>query len=127
MPYSWIRTLTFAVAIALLTSTPSLPGQVILTADNQQAAYSQIKAKLAASPETPDCSHPAFGPHITQVIDPDLQKYIFDFNIHVTPDNDRCSAFDRQRLEIKTEGNASTPAYLKGFLGDSVTFRWQFK
>jgi hypothetical protein len=127
MPYSWISTLKLLTAASLLTATSALYGQVILTADNQQDAYTRIKSKLASSPETPDCSHPDFGPHITQAIDPDLQKYIFDFNIHVTPDNDRCSAFDRQRLEIKTEGNASTPAYLKGFLGDSVTFRWQFK
>lgn len=127
MPYSWIRTLKFATATTLLAAAPALVAQVILTSDNQQDAYTRIKSQLASSPETPDCSHPAFGPHITQVIDPDLQKYVFDFNIHVTPDNDRCSAFDRQRLEIKTEGNASTPAYLKGFLGDSVTFRWQFK
>jgi hypothetical protein len=127
MPYSWIRTLKFATVTALLAAAPALVAQVILTSDNQQDAYTRIKSKLASSPETPDCSHPDFGPHITQVIDPDLQKYVFNFNIHVTPDNDRCVAFDRQRLEIKTEGNSSTPNYLKGFLGDSVTFRWQFK
>ncbi len=56
-----------------------------------------------------------------------LGKYVFVFNIHVTPDNERCSAFDRQRLEIKTEGSSSTPDYLKGFLSDTVTFRWQFQ
>jgi hypothetical protein len=127
MPYSWIRTLKFATATALLAAAPALVAQVILTSDNQQDAYTRIQSKLASAPETPDCSHPAFGPHITQVIDPDLQKYAFDFNIHVTPDNDRCVAFDRQRLEIKTEGNSSTPDYVKGFLGDSVTFRWQVK
>src|SRR5262249_23717836 len=47
--------------------------------------------------------------------------------IHVTPDNDRCSAFDRQRVEIKTEGNGTTPNYLKGFLGDTVKLRWRFR
>jgi hypothetical protein len=124
---SWIRTLKLATATTLLATAPALVGQVILTSDNQVDAYTKIKSKLASSPETPDCSHPDFGPHITQTIDTDLQKYVFDFNIHVTPDNDRCSAFDRQRLEIKTEGNASTPDYVKGFLDDSVTFRWQVK
>src|SRR5262249_23971312 len=44
---------------------------------------------------------------------------------YVTPDNDRCVAFDRQRNEIKTYG--PSPAYLKGFLGDTVAFRWWFK
>ena len=61
------------------------------------------------------------------VPDLDLGSYAFDFNIHVIPDNDRCSKFDRERLEIKTEGNSGTPDYLKGFLGDTVTFRWRFK
>jgi hypothetical protein len=50
---------------------------------------------------------------------------VFVFNIHVTPDNDRCTNFDRQRLEIKTDG--SSPAYVKGFLDDSVSYRWKFK
>jgi hypothetical protein len=102
-------------------------GPVIVSANGQTAAYTIIQSALHASPETPDCSHPAFGPHITQVVERELKKYVFDFNIHVTPDNDRCSAFDRQRLEIKTEGNHSTPDYLKGFLGDTVTFRWRFR
>ena len=117
--------LKYVIAFTLFASTPVLFAQVILTADNQVDAYTRIKSVLGASPETPDCSHPAFGPHITQTIDNDLEKYVFLFNIHVTPDNDRCSAFDRQRLEIKTEG--SSPAYVKGFLNDSVTFRWKFK
>src|SRR5690242_8063258 len=100
-------------------------GQQILTADGVTDAYTRIKNVLGASPETPDCSHPAFGRHITQAVDDDLKKYVFVFNIHVTPDNDRCSAFDRQRLEIKTDGGS--PDYVKGFLNDSVTFRWKFK
>jgi hypothetical protein len=113
------------VSAAIVLTTPNLHSQTILTADGQTVAYTRIKNVLGASPETPDCSHPQFGPHITQVVDPDLQKYIFDFNIHVTPDNDRCVNFDRQRLEIKTEG--SSPDYVKGFLNDTVTFRWKFK
>ncbi|HMJ61584.1 MAG TPA: dockerin type I domain-containing protein, partial [Bryobacteraceae bacterium] len=115
------------LALALLGFAPALLGQAILNADGVTAAYARIQGVLHAAPENPDCSHPAFGPHITQTLDSDLGKYAFVFNIHVTPDNDRCSAFDRQRLEIKTEGNASTPDYLKGFLNDTVTFRWKFK
>ncbi len=120
--------LRFVLCLALLATTNSF-AQRILTADGQTDAYTRIKSVLASSPETPDCSHLDFGPHITQAIDDDanFNKYVFVFNIHVIPDNDRCSAFDRQRLEIKTEGNASTPDYVKGFLGDSVTFRWDFK
>src|SRR5579884_2037273 len=119
----------FIVLAALLLDTTALFAQVILTADGETAAYTRIDGVLHSSPETPDCSHPSFGPHITQTVDddPNFNKYVFVFNIHVAPDNDRCQAFDRQRLEIKTEGNSSTPNYLKGFLGDSVTFRWDFK
>jgi len=124
MSHRWLRTLKLAVPVVFLVVTPAF-SQVVLTADDQVDAYTRVKSVLGASPETPDCSHPTFGPHITQTIDNDLSKYVFLFNIHVTPDNDRCSAFDRQRLEIKTEG--SSPAYVKGFLNDSVAFRWKFK
>jgi hypothetical protein len=49
--------------------------------------------------------------------------------MHVVPDNDRCSATDRQRLEIKTQGHSHpTPYqdYIVGHLGDTVTCRWRF-
>ncbi len=114
-------------AFAFLECPPAALGQALSTADGVTPAYTRIQDVLASAPETPDCSHPAFGPHITQALDNELGKYVFVFNIHVTPDNDRCVAFDRQRLEIKTEGNSSTPDYLKGFLNDTVTFRWKFK
>jgi len=110
---------------ALFAATPVLYAQVLLTADDKTDPYTRIQSTLGAPAETPDCSHPAFGPHITQTMDSNLGHYVFVFNIHVHPDNDRCKNFDRQRVEIKTEG--SSPDYLKGFLNDSVTFRWRFK
>jgi hypothetical protein len=114
-----------APIVAILAAAPVLFGQVILTADGHTPPYERIKSTLGAPVESPDCVHPAFGPHIAQVMDDMLGRYVFVFNIHVTPDNDRCKGFDRQRLEIKTEG--SSPAYLKGFLNDSVNFRWFFR
>ena len=111
--------------VAVLTSAPILFGQVVLTADGHTEPYARIKSVLGAPAETPDCSHPGFGPHITQTFDDTLGRFVFVFNIHVTPDNDRCKGFDRQRLEIKTEG--SSPAYLKGSLNDSVNFHWLFR
>ena len=110
------------LALFLLFSPTASWSQVTLSADGSGDMYSLIGSK-GFGIENPDCKHPSFGPHITQVVDRGLKKYVFDFNIHVTPDNDRCKNFDRQRLEIKTEGNSSTPDYLKGFLGDTVTFR----
>lgn len=125
MPKPISKLLHLLYAATLVVFTQVSYSQTILTADGQVDAYTRIKSVLGASPETPDCSHPAFGPHITQAVDDDLKKYVFVFNIHVTPDNDRCVNFDRQRLEIKTDG--SSPDYVKGFLNDTVTFRWKFK
>jgi hypothetical protein len=110
----------FALCVA-----PALQAQVFLTADGQTDAYALVNQAFGANPETPDCSHPEFGEHITQASDSTLGKSVFVFNIHVTPDNDRCVNFDRQRLEIKTD--SGSPAYVKGFLNDSVSYRWKFQ
>ena len=118
--------LPLCVLIAYLISAPALFAQVYLTADGQTDTYTLINQTLGGTAEeVPDCSHPGFGPHITQAFDDELGKNVFVFSIHVTPDNDRCAAFDRQRNEIKTYG--PSPAYLKGFYGDTVTFRWRFR
>jgi hypothetical protein len=105
------------------------PG-VYLIAGNQrdevQNTYALISGVLGGNPlETPDCAHPEFGPHITEEWDDILEKNSFVFHIHVKPDNDGCLRFDRQRNEIKTYG--ASPPYLKGFLGETVTYRWRFK
>ena len=118
-----------AVVVLLLlvaSAMPVLAQPVVLSADGQTDTYTLINHALGGTAEeTPDCSHPDFGPHITQEFNTDLGEYVFAFWIHVTPDNDRCINFDRQRNEIKTYG--PSPDYLKGFLGDTVTFRWAFK
>lgn len=108
----------------LLSTAPTQP--VTLFADGVSDPYSQVKKALAAEPETPDCAHKTFGPHITQEMDSFLRAPVFNFHLHVKPDDDRCLRSDRQRVEIKTMGNVSTPDYLKGFQGDSVVFRWRF-
>src|SRR6266851_3725257 len=114
------------VVLAVLSTAPVALAQRYLIADGQTDTYTLINRTLGGTAvETPDCSHPDFGPHITQGFDLDLGRYTFVFHIHVVPDNDRCVAFDRQRNEIKTYG--PSPAYLKGFYGDTVTFRWKFK
>jgi len=119
------KTRILPLILLLLLASPGL-AQTYLFADGTTDTYSLIASVLGGDPiESPDCSHPDFGPHITQAWDDDLGMYTFVFYIHVTPDNDRCTAFDRQRNEIKTYG--PSPAYLKGFYGDTVTFRWRFK
>jgi hypothetical protein len=103
-----------------------LSAQVSLNADGAGNTYELINSVLGGTAEeVPDCSHPAFGRHIAEVWDNTLGRYVFVFYIHVTPDNDRCTAFDRQRTEIKTYG--PSPAYLKGMYGDLCNYRWKFK
>jgi hypothetical protein len=116
-----------AVGAAVLGAQTQAPAH--LTADGVTLPETRADNILQAAPETPDCSHLSFGPHLTQAPDSVLGSYVFVFNMHVVPDNDRCSATDRQRLEIKTEGHSNpTPYqdYIVGHLGDTVTFRWRF-
>jgi hypothetical protein len=95
-----------------------------LLADGRNDPYQLIDAALGGvAYETPDCSHPAFGPHITQIYDSTLRKVVFSFWIHAAPDNDRCIALDRQRTEIKAY--SPSPDIVKAFADDRVDFRWQ--
>jgi hypothetical protein len=102
--------------------------QVILNADGPGDTYELINSVLAPGYnviETPDCAHPDFGRHIDEVMDDDLGIYVFRFYIHVTPDNDRCQTFDRQRNEIKTYDKS--PDNLKAVEGETVEYIWKFK
>jgi hypothetical protein len=76
------RGLLFALVLCV---APALQARVFLTADGQTDAYTLVNSALGAGPETPDCSHPSFGEHITQASDSTLGKSVFVFNIHVTP------------------------------------------
>lgn len=103
--------------------------QVLLEANGPGSTYELINSKLAPNGgdvvEHPECVHPEFGRHITEVWDATLNKYVFEFHIHVTPDNDRCINFDRQRMEIKTYD--ASPAHLKGTTGETIVYKWKFR
>lgn len=102
--------------------------QVLLEADGPGNTYELISSKLAPgydAVENPECIHPSFGRHIAEVWDADLNKYVFEFYIHKTPDNDRCINTDRQRIEIKTY--EPSPDNLKGTTGETITYKWKFK
>ncbi|HPL75804.1 MAG TPA: hypothetical protein P5157_08315 [Paludibacteraceae bacterium] len=107
----------------------TLKSQTLLEANGPGNTYELINSIFAPNGgnvvETPDCAHPEFGRHIAEVWDEDLQKYVFEFYIHVTPDNDRCINFDRQRVEIKTY--EPSPENLKGTSGETVVYKWFFK
>ena len=116
------------IVITCILSGYLCTSQVLLEPNGPGNTYSEITAVLAPnySPiETPDCNHSAFGDHIDEVYDSSLGDYVFRFYIHVTPDNDRCIKFDRQRNEIKTYDKS--PANLLGVEGEKVIYKWAFK
>ena len=83
----------------------SIFSQTILSADGPGNTYELINSILAPgydAVEDPDCSHQGFGRHIDEIFDPELNRYVFRFYIHTSPDNDRCLNYDRQRNEIKS-------------------------
>ena len=106
---------------------PSIQG-VELKADGPGNTYDLITSVLAPGHnpiEVPDCSHPDFGEHIDELFDSELNTNIFRFHIHVTPDDDRCINFDRQRNEIKTYNES--PDNLIGIENEKVVYKWKFK
>lgn len=114
--------------IAFIFIVYNVNGQVILNADGSGNTYQLITSVLAPGHnpiETPDCSHNAFGDHIDEVFDNELNSYVFRFHIHTTPDDDRCINFDRQRNEIKAYDKS--PDNLLGIEDETVTYKWQFK
>jgi hypothetical protein len=117
----------FLLLILLLAANiPTASAQTFLAADGKTDAYTLIRNALGGPRpiEPPDCAHSGFGPHITQAPAAALAKSVFVFHLHVTPDNDRCINFDRQRIEIKTY--AASPNYLKAFIGETTVYRWRF-
>lgn len=101
-----------------------------LTADgNSAATYALIRA-AGYNYETPDRSGDhAAAPfqHITQSWSDALRKYVFDFHIHASIDDDRGKPGirDRQRNEIKTDGHS--PASMVGQQGETLVIRWKFR
>ena len=121
--------ITIILSINFLNVTVA---QTILNADNTpNNTYELINSVLApggTAEETPDQAggtHAAFGRHIAEVFDTDLNKNVFEFYLHVAEDNDKTGGLVRQRVEIKTY--ASSPAKLKGTLGETIVYKWRFK
>ena len=114
--------------ICLLLVSQATNAQLVLTADGPGNTYERINAALAPGydvVENPECVHASFGRHIAEVFDTDINQFAFEFYAHVTPDNDRCISFDRQRIEIKTYDQS--PDSLIGTIGEFVTYKWRFK
>ena len=113
----------------LLFAVPGIFGQpAVLIANGPGNTYELINSVLAPGfdvVEHPECVHGAFGRHIAEVWDNDLNAYVFEFYSHVAQDNDRCINFDRQRIEIKTYDKS--PDSLIGTRGETITYKWLFK
>jgi len=102
--------------------------QATLEADSPGNTYELINSVFAPGNnaiESTECAHPDFGRHIAEIWDDELNQFVFEFYIHVKPDNDRCINFDRQRVEIKTYDKS--PENLKGIPGETVTYKWKFR
>ena len=102
--------------------------QDVLQANGPGDTYTEMISFLAPGHnplEPPDCNHTSFGEHIDEIYDSDLMDYTYRFFIHVSPDNDRCIKFDRQRNEIKSYDKS--PENLLGREGENVIYKWAFK
>ncbi|MEO9570998.1 MAG: fibronectin type III [Polaribacter sp.] len=103
--------------------------QVKLTADGEGNTYELINSVLISENKTavevPDCNHKDFGRHIKEVFDKTLNKYVFEFIIHIKHDKDRCKRFDRQRNEIKAHKRSSD--IILATEGETLNYKWKFK
>ena len=112
---------TVTTLMLLITQTRA---QVTLSATGSGTAYDVIDSKGFGN-ENPDCKHPSFGPHVTQVFDNTLGKYVFAFHSHIVLDDDRCTNEDRVRMEIK--GGSGSPSDMQHTQGQTAYYRWKFK
>lgn len=117
------------ILLILFASSALSYSQVTLEANGPGDTYELINSVLANSGrsivEVPDCNHADFGRHIDEVFDNELNKNVFRFFLHVSPDNDRCQKFDRQRNEIKSFDDS--PENIKANIGEFVEYKWKFK
>ena len=116
----------FYVVIFISVSSFS---QVKLSADGPGETYELISTVLINenrnAVEVPDCNHKGFGRHILEVFDQELNKYVFEFVIHINGDFDRCKRFDRQRNEIKAHKKSND--IILATEGETLNYKWKFK
>src|SRR5262249_369920 len=98
--------------------------QVRISADGPGDTYELLES-MGFGLETPDCGHNVR--HVREVFDSTLNKYVFAFDIHRDLDNDRCTNFDRQRMEVKTAPGDANQDILQHANGQTAYYRWKFK
>jgi hypothetical protein len=104
----------------------SAQSAVTVSADGPGNTYELLESR-GFGLETPDCGHPVR--HVREVFDSTLNKNVFAFDAHVDSvvDNDRCTNFDRQRMEVKTAPGDANQSILQHTNGQTAFYRWKFK
>jgi MYXO-CTERM domain-containing protein len=102
----------------LLASPAAFAARDMMSADGPGNTYQLLERSYGI--EVPDCKH--MVPHMTEVMDDELNKPVFVFHAHVNQDDDRCMNSDRQRTEIR--GRASG---VQGPEGSTRHYRWLMK
>jgi hypothetical protein len=120
------RALTFGIMLSATTILCSIhsSAQVTVTADGPGNTYELIESR-GFGLETPDCGHNVR--HVREIFDSTLGKNVFAFDIHRDLDNDRCTNFDRQRMEVKTGPGDVNQDILQHAFGETAYYRWKFK
>jgi MYXO-CTERM domain-containing protein len=109
-----------ALLAAVVFAAPPAQAKVVMSADGPGGTNTYELLRQAYTTELPDCGH--MVPHITEVMDEELQKNVFVFHAHVNQDDDRCGASDRQRTEIRARSAGITANN-----GETVYYRWKLK
>jgi len=118
----------FIISLVVIIFISFVDAQLVLNADGTGNTYDLITEKLAPGHnpiEVPDCGHEAFGDHIDEIFDNELNSHVFRFHLHVNQDDDRCINFDRQRCEIKAYDKS--PDSLIGIQSETIRYSWKFK
>ena len=98
--------------------------QVKVSADGPGNTYELLESR-GFGLETPDCGHPVR--HVREVLDNTLGKNVFAFDSHRDLDDDRCTNFDRQRIEVKTAPGSTNQDILQHTNGQTAFYRWKFR
>ncbi len=133
MKQSYSLLTRISLATVFILGTCNVFSQTLLNADavpnNTYELINSVLAPGAVAEETPDAFHTAFGRHIAEVFDTDLNQYVFEFYLHISVPNElqdeSTGDTDRQRVEIKTY--APSPDKLKGVPGETIVYKWRFK
>jgi hypothetical protein len=109
---------------AAAVCTTDCSAQVKVSADGPGNTYELLESK-GFGIENPDCGHPVR--HVREIFDSTLGKNVFAFDIHRDLDNDRCTNFDRQRMEVKTAPGDANQDILQHTNGQTAFYRWKFR